>query len=156
MAYEVVESNSSGRFLKLGGVDKETGEKFPISVEGYYKGPKEITTKKGTSTIHLFETKEGEKVIWGALDMDSKLQKVQPGTMTSVTFTGKVQTKNGNTMNSFEVKQDPKNVVDLAIFSTEEESDEEVEADVLLAEASKADRLARAKQLLAKTRTVKN
>src|ERR1700722_13225518 len=57
-------------------------------VEGYYLGCRKTKNDFGESSLHVFQTAEGNHGIWGSKDIDTKLQSVNPGAMVRVTANG--------------------------------------------------------------------
>lgn len=76
------------------------------SVEGIYKGNKEVTTKMGQSKIHTLTTKKGDVGIWGNSVLNSNLgSKVPVGSQVRITFSGKMRSpKSGFWFNNFTIE----------------------------------------------------
>jgi hypothetical protein len=123
MAYETV-TGPVGTIIKLGGFNKNAEEAFPTKIKGYFVGTDtEFPTKNGPATVHTFRTSQGDQKIWGALDMDSKLALVAPGTMTVVEFIGKENLQGGKTKNRFTVSIDKSDVSDVSTSPSDEDYD---------------------------------
>lgn len=101
--------------ISLGGVNKKTNKKNPVTVEGYLLGAKEVADakkKSGISYLYILSTPEGNLGVWGKTNMDKKLKGVKPGTMVRITHTGFQATPNGE-MYTYKVEQDSTNVIDV-------------------------------------------
>ena len=106
---------------RLGGVDKKTKKKNPEQVEGYFLGTRKIESAKsqtGFSSLHFFQTADGNHAVWGKTDLDSKLKSVPAGTMVRVTFTGMVETRN-NPMYKYRVEVDAENTIDVGALDSD-------------------------------------
>lgn len=115
MAFKQVIDLDCATSTAIGGVDKKSGKKNPTSVEGYFIGSRDVESKKsktGLAKLHVFQTSAGNQGVWGKTDLDQKLARVTPGTMTRVTFTGMQETKN-NPMYKYRVETDDENVIDV-------------------------------------------
>lgn len=117
MAYETIADFDCNKTIALGGIrdDKKTGKRYknPTKIEGYFVGSKtgienKLNPDKPTS-LHIFQTAEGNVGVWGKTDLDQKMKRAKPGLMTLVEFTGLVPT-NKKPMYKYSVKQDPQNV----------------------------------------------
>jgi len=119
MAFEQVVDLDCSVTTSIGGTDRKTGKKNPTSVEGYFLGSRKVDSaksKSGFCYLHVFQTKDGNLGVWGKTNLDSQLRSVQPGTMTRVTFSGMVETKN-NPMYKYKVEVDKNNNIDVSDLS---------------------------------------
>lgn len=116
--------------IQLGGVDKKTKKKNPKTIEGYYLGARDVESKFGLAKLHVFQTDEGNVGVWGKSNLDMKLGSVDAGTMTRVTYTGKVPSKKGNDMFKYSVEIDSDNIIDANLPSIQEEGYEEAEDEI--------------------------
>lgn len=129
---QVADVDCEGTPTQIGGRDKKTGKPNPKSIEGYYIGSKTVQTKFGPGQLHVFQTPEGNRGVWGKTDMDRKLATITPGTMTRVTFSGTVPSKKGNDMMKFKVEADDENVIEVQLQTQESGNmDPEVEDPAL-------------------------
>lgn len=115
MAFTEVSSLDTDVTTRLGGVDKKTGKKNPVSAEGYYLGFKKIDSKmnrSGFSYLHILQTPKGNLGVWGKTDMDRKLTTITPGTMVRITFDKIVQVPTGP-MYKFKVEADANNTIEV-------------------------------------------
>lgn len=120
MAFKEVTDLGCDKAIQLGGVDKKTKKPNPKQLEGYYLGSRQIPStksKSGFTNLHVFQTVQGNVGVWGKTDLDSKLAGAAKGTMTRITFTGMVETKN-NPMYKYKVETDEDNVIDVATAET--------------------------------------
>lgn len=122
------------------------GSKF----EGYYIGSKTVQSKLGPSTLHVFQTPQGNVGIWGSAQLNIKLSGLN-GFMTYIKFVKETPVPKG-TMKVFDVQYDDENTIEVegvtvnfnantgADESTEEEyADEEIEtAEELAVEEEQA------------------
>lgn len=120
MSFTEVVSLEADTTIRLGGVDRKTNKKNPVSQEGYYLGAKEVESPKaktGKAYLHVFNTPSGNVGVWGKTNMDQKLRQVTPGTMTRITFTHMQPTINGE-MYVYKVETDAGNVLDVSGLSS--------------------------------------
>lgn len=110
MARQKVASLDADNVIALGGtrVDKKTGKTVnnPTSIEGYYLGARKVQSTTGESTLHFFQTANGNVGVWGKTDLDKKLGTIEKGVMAYVQFTGKKKVPRGS-MYTFSVEFDP-------------------------------------------------
>lgn len=100
----------------LGGRDKKNNKNNPTQIEGYYIGSRQVASPKsktGFAALHVFQTEEGNVGVWGKTNLDQKMKQVTPGSMTRVTFTGMMETKN-NPMYKYKVEVDSSNTIDVS------------------------------------------
>lgn len=138
MAYEKIADFDCVKQIALGGtrLDKKTGKRYknPTQIEGYYVGSKtgienKLNPDKPTS-LHIFQTLEGNVGVWGKTDLDQKMKRAKVGLMTLAEFTGMVPT-NKQPMFKYSLKQDPQNVnseLAAASFEAEPAATQEPEA----------------------------
>jgi hypothetical protein len=131
MAYEKL---NDVKAVSLGGVDKKTGKKNPVELEGYYIRKEEKPNKFNPTkpqSFYVFETKDGPVGLFGKAGIDREMKKANVGVMTKVVDTGKLlDTGKGNPMRVFEVFQDSSNTIDVAQVETSDlEYADESEAD---------------------------
>jgi len=132
MAFKEVASLDAEVAYALGAVDKKTGKKSPVEVEGYYLGFKIIPNKmaqSGEAKFHVFQTAKGNHGIYGKTDLDSKLMAVPKGTMCRAKFVKELPTKFGNNKRIFSVQLDPDNVLDMSSQETVQSSAPDDEPD---------------------------
>lgn len=121
MAFKEVLDLNADTTRKLDNVgDKESG---------YYLGFRTNETPFGVSRLHIFKNDKGNVGIWGSAQLDEKLSRIEPGTMTQVKFEGKETLKGGRTLKKFKVLSDAENTIDVAAVVAESE-------DSIAAEAS--------------------
>lgn len=121
MAFKTVASLDTDVTTQLGGINKKSGKKNPITAEGFFLGSKKLDSKKsksGYAYLHILQTPAGNLGVWGKTDMDRKLLTVTPGAMVRITFEKMVPTPNGD-MYKFRVEQDADNVIDVSALSEE-------------------------------------
>lgn len=94
-------------------------EKVGEKESGYYLGFRTNETAFGVSRLHIFKTATGNVGIWGSAQLDEKLSRVEPGTMTQVKFEGKETLKGGRTLKKFKVLSDNENTIDVAVVVAE-------------------------------------
>lgn len=125
MAFTQVQDLNADNSTPIGGVNRKTGKKNPISIEGYYLGSRKVENKLGESHLHVLQTSTGNQGVWGKTDMDRKLLSVTPGTMVRITYTGMQETKNAP-MYKYKVEVDKENTieVDTQTLSTPSDSDD--------------------------------
>jgi hypothetical protein len=134
MGFKVINDLDAENVTALGGFNKKTGKKNPVSAEGYYLGSREVDGKKGKAKLHFLQTPTGNLGVWGKTDMDKKLPAVPVGTMVRITHTGMLSTKNGE-MYNFKVEVDDENTIEVLGVqafdsgNANEASDEEYVAD---------------------------
>lgn len=100
----------------IGGTNKETGAKNPISIEGYYIGTRQVPSKKsktGLAALHILQTASGNVGVWGKTNLDQKMPSVLPGQLIRVSFVGMVETPN-NPMYKYKVEVDADNTIQVA------------------------------------------
>ncbi len=118
MAYEVVNDLSADTTIAIGGRDSKTDKLNPTQIEGYYLGQRQVQNKDGTnSTVHFFQTPEGNIGVWGKADSNRKLAVVPVGRMTLVKFENKVKTAKGTMMYKYSVASDPDNTIDVGTMA---------------------------------------
>jgi len=121
MAYKTFTDLSADTTVSLGGINRKTGKKNPIEVEGYYLGKRSVEDKKkksGTSNIYFFQTANGNIGVWGKTNMDQKMAQAQVGLMTLVQFDKMVNTPNGE-MYKYIVAQDPDLFIEVSDYSAD-------------------------------------
>lgn len=115
MAFKTIVDLSTDTVISLGGTNRKTGKKNPVSIEGYYLGCRQRADKKnkrGFSYIYTFQTVKGNVGVWGKTDMDRKLASVIPGCMMRVSFSKMVPTPNGE-MYKYDVEFDADNTIEV-------------------------------------------
>lgn len=113
MAFKKIQTLEAETTTALGGVNNKTGKPNPTSIEGYLLGTKTITNADGqNSKVHYFKTSKGNQAIWGKTNIDTQLAGITTGTMTRVTFEGKVKVKKGF-MYKFLVETDEDNTIEV-------------------------------------------
>ena len=113
MAFKKIQTLEAETTTALGGINSKTGKPNPTSIEGYLLGTKTITNADGqASKVHYFKTSKGNQAIWGKTNIDAQLAGVSLGTMTRVTFEGKVKVKKGF-MYKFLVETDEENTIEV-------------------------------------------
>lgn len=122
MAFIEVETMDCDTTTKLGGINKKTGKPNPTSLEGYFKGTKDVTTSMGPAKLHIFKTRNGTVGVWGSAQLNQKLSSVQTGVSTRVTFTGTAKVPRGN-MSTFKVEVDPSNTIAVSSEASQADSD---------------------------------
>lgn len=133
MAYEKVGMFTENN-IKLGGINKKTGKPNPTTLEGYYKGTKEVKNEvfEGVSQIHVFKTKAGDVGVWGAANLNYQIKDCQKGVSTLIKFMGTKPSKKGSPMQVFEVLQDKSNAdgsIEVTAGPLEEAEEPSHEAD---------------------------
>lgn len=129
MAMKQVQDLDVDKTIRFGGKD---GLVKGSSIEGYYKGAKEVESKFGPSLLHAFQTDEGSLGVWGSAQLDSKLKGLA-GFRTIITFRDVVRVPNGE-MKVFDVQYDDEDTLDLGVLGTQiadaptEEEAQEAEA----------------------------
>lgn len=108
---------AEGNFLTIGGVNEETGEKNPTSLEGFYGGSRTITTSNGEATVHDFRTSKGVETVWGKSDLNNKLSDENVGEFVTIKYQGKEATKFGKKY-IYAVTADAENVMSLPTGET--------------------------------------
>lgn len=91
---------------------------------GYYLGYRTNETAFGVSRLHVFKTATGNVGIWGSAMLDEKLSRIEPGTMTQVSYQGKDTLKGGRTLKKFKVLSDAENTIDVATVAAEDSSND--------------------------------
>lgn len=115
MAFKDLIDVEASTTIRLGGTDKRTREENPTSIEGYYLGTKKVASKKSTSgfsSLHVFQTAEGNVGVWGNTYLDRRLPNLKPGICTRVVFTGMKETAN-NPMYTYKISTDADNVIEV-------------------------------------------
>lgn len=115
MGFTEVQSLDADNTTAIGGVNKKTGKKNPLTAEGYYLGSRKVESRKaksGYAYLHILQTPKGNLGVWGKTDMDRKLTTVAPGTMVRITHTGMQATPNGD-MYKFKVEVDSSNSIEV-------------------------------------------
>lgn len=165
MGFKEITSLDAENTISLGGYNKKLRKENPTEVEGYYLGSRKVTSTKnsqGFSSLHVFQTAEGNLGVWGKTDMDRKLGQVTVGTMTKVEFTGMKATKN-NDMYTYKVQVDSDNTIEVKGSDNGPSNYEEVEEGNDTEETastevlSAADKQKKVQELLKKgARTIRN
>lgn len=183
MAFKQISDLSADTTISLGGTNRKTGKKNPVSVEGYYLGSRTVADakkKSGQSFIYFFQTAQGNVGVWGKTDMDRKLASATPGNMVRVSFDRMVPTPNGE-MYKYKVEQDADNTIEVDtprqaapaqdetedssvnsfshVFGADEDlvQDEDDQDDAIQAAAlAAAERKAKVQALLNKNKSAKN
>lgn len=114
MAYQELSDVTT---VKLGGVNKQTGERNPTQIEGYYvrkeTRPNKFNKEK-PQNLYILQTQSGEVGIYGSAGVDREMKKATLGRMTKIVSTGQVlDTGNGNPMKVFKVYQDRTNSIEV-------------------------------------------
>lgn len=115
MAFKQIQDLSADVTISLGGTNRKTGKKNPVSVEGYYLGSRTVADQKkkdGKSYIYFFQTATGNLGVWGKTDIDRKMGAVTPGNMTRISFDKMLKTPNGE-MYKYRVEQDSDNTIEV-------------------------------------------
>lgn len=116
MGFREVATLDADKTVALGGSNRKTGKKNPVSAEGYFLGTRKVESKKsknGYANLHFLQTSQGNLGVWGKTDMDRKLAAVTPGTMIRITQTGMQATPNGD-MYKYKVEVDETNTIDVS------------------------------------------
>lgn len=116
MGFQEIADLDCSTTISLGGKDRKTGRANPTSIEGYFIGTRKVESNKakdGYSSLHVFQTAEGNVGVWGKTNLNQKLAGVKPGVMTRATFVGMVETRN-NPMYKYKVEVDAGNAVEVA------------------------------------------
>jgi hypothetical protein len=101
MAYEKLTDLGTDKVFALG-----KGEDKIDSVEGYYLGSRQVTTGNGPSTIHVFQTVEGNIGVWGTKKLNDNLGNSVRGCMMLINYKGKVKLQGGKTQHTYEFNID--------------------------------------------------
>lgn len=131
MAFKKVQNLNPDTMISLGGINKKTGKKNPVSVEGYYLGRNQFEDRKKKSGIgytYVFQTEDGSVGVWGKTDLDKKMSGATPGQMMRLTFLNMRKTPNGD-MYVYEVEFDPENTIEVAAVSDNDSSEESEQDD---------------------------
>lgn len=114
--------------VTLGGINKETGAKNPTQLEGYYLRREERPNKFNPGkpqSFYVFQTKDGDRGLFGKAGIDREMKKAAIGAMTKVVDTGQVlDTGKGNPMKVFKVYQDSENTIDVHVIEDNYTGDE--------------------------------
>jgi hypothetical protein len=110
MGFKEVTDLNADNATAIGGVNKKTGKRNPIQVEGYYLGKKNVEGARGPAALHIFQTETGNLGVWGKTDMNQKLENVVPGSMVRVSFSRMQSTPNGD-MYKYKVEVDDTNCI---------------------------------------------
>ncbi len=119
----------------IGGVDKKSGKKNPVTATGYYIGTKQVPSKKsktGLAALHIIQTLEGNHGIWGKTNLDQKMRAVKPGQLCKIDFVGMVETEN-NPMYKYKVAVDQTRTIEVVDGDTSEPAAEGQEASTAAA-----------------------
>lgn len=103
---------------------KSKGDK----VSGYYLGSQLRKTKFKPNLLHVFRNASGNEGLWGSSQLDAKLARVTPGSMTEVTFLGKTELDNGSTLKQFKVTSDRANTIDVSSINANASATEAIDA----------------------------
>lgn len=181
MGFKQVADLDCDNTTAIGGTDKKTGKKNPVSIEGYFIGTRQVTSpksKNGLSALHTLQTQKGNVGVWGKTNLDQKMKAVLPGQMIRITFVGMVPTKN-NPMYKYNVEVDADNSIEVSpesdkpqhgdedatdeqdanLFEDEEDSDPDAEdrlPDELPPQRAQAPRQAAAAPSAARQQAVQN
>lgn len=123
MAYKQVLDLECDTVTALGGVDRKSGKKNPIQVEGYYLGSKDVESPRGKNKLHVFQTATGNLGVWGKTQLNQKMLSAPVGAMIRATFSGMMQTKNGE-MYKYKVEIDNENTIEVSAPVTAQASEE--------------------------------
>lgn len=93
--------------------EKKGDKRVNEEVSGYYLGSKNVQGSMGPSIIHAFQTAKGSFGVWGSKQLNDNLAQVIKGTMTFITYKGKVKIPRG-TMKTFLVEFDDEDTIPLA------------------------------------------
>jgi len=127
----------------LGGVNKETRQKNPTELEGYYVGKEQRPNKfnpKQPQNFYIFQTSNGLEGVYGKAGIDKVMKGAVLGRMTKLIATGEeLDTGKGFPMKLFKAFQDAEDTIDVSAvtiptaINEEEESitDEEDEAELV-------------------------
>lgn len=144
MGFKQVADLDCDNTTAIGGTDKKTGKKNPVSIEGYFIGTRQVTSpkaKNGLSALHTLQTQKGNVGVWGKTNLDQKMKAVLPGQMIRITFVGMVATKN-NPMYKYNVEVDADNSIEVSPESDKpQHGDEDVtdEEDATFADEAEED-----------------
>lgn len=131
MPYEEL---GSVEVVVLGGVDKASGKRNPSELEGYLLSVEQRPNKFNPAkpqNFYIFQTKEGNKGVYGKAGIDSVLKGARLGAMTKLVATGQtLDTGKGNPMKVFKGFQDKTNTVDVSAIDFSTESHSDAEADI--------------------------
>lgn len=100
-------------------------EKKGQKISGYYLGFSENKTKFGLNKLHVLRNDKGNEGIWGSAQLDAKLGRVAPGSMTEITFLDKTTLDNGMTLKQFKVTSDRANAIDVSTIAANESGSDE-------------------------------
>lgn len=94
--------------------DERSSEKYKFEkpgqvLEGYYLGATIIDIKGKKVTKHTFKSADATVGTLGSIDLNTKLGKVAPGSMTRVTYKELKKLPGGNTLKVFKVEEDRDN-----------------------------------------------
>lgn len=111
MAWEKVSDYNDLPSVSFGEDEGQLGK--GESFTGYYKYPKNVTTKYGDKIVHTLQaTSGGDIQIWGTSVLNRLLSGVGPGVLVSITYTGLGKKEKGkNPAKMFEMKQDKENTI---------------------------------------------
>lgn len=173
MGFKEVQDLNPDTVITIGGTNKKTGAKNPSTIEGYFLGTREVEDRKkksGKSYIYVLQTSKGNVGVWGKTDLDNKMKNVAAGTMIRVSANGTRNTPNGD-MYLFKVEVDADNTIEVSApqaasasdvsedeaggYSNDDSTEEDTEANELLAEQAlleAAARKAKVQALLNKTK----
>ncbi len=102
----------------LGGINKLNGKKNPTELEGYFLNVEDKPNrfnKHVPQKFYTFQTKDGDKGIYGKAGIDKGMRAATLGAMTKIVDTGELlDTGKGNPMRVFKVYQDKNNTIDVA------------------------------------------
>lgn len=107
--------------VTLGGVDKKTGKKNPLFVEGFFVRVEQKPDKfhkDRPQNFYVFKTSRGEVGVYGKAGINRAMNRCQLGVMTKLTNTEEtVDTGKGNPMIVFKVAQDYTKKIDVQTAS---------------------------------------
>lgn len=121
MAYKKLITLDAEKVYALGGVDKKTGTKNPIQIEGYYLGkveqkPNRYTKPGKVDYIYYFQTPRGNEGIYSKTHIDKVMKSATLGHMTKLTWVRMTDTPNGP-MHTYELRGDDENTIDVSGLS---------------------------------------
>lgn len=129
MAFKKLLSLECEATTALGGQDRKTGKKNPTTVEGYFLGSRDVESPRGKNKLHVFQTRNGNIGVWGKTHLNQQLGSVKPGTMSRVSFTGMMQTKNGE-MYRYGVEVDDSEIIEVNLATPEQTTETHAEPTI--------------------------
>lgn len=126
MAYKKKLELATDKTVSVGGKNETTGVNNPTEIEGYYLGYLSRNGDYGVTSIHVFQTPEGNIGVWGKTKSNQLLTPDLRGQMVKLVFTGmKAPTKKGRRPSyNYELFVDKENTIDVSdiVLSAPEET----------------------------------